>query len=246
MAKSLRDHSYDAAMRLLSPLERIVAHTSLVSTEPFLDPGQFAWSRLLEENWRTIRAEMDAVLVHCDDLPAFHEISSDVAAISDERWRTFFFCGYGVRSEANRARCPETAALLDQVPGLVTAMFSILTPGKRIPPHRGLWNGVLRYHLGLRVGDPKRCGIRVGGLTRHWREGESLLFDDSYEHSAWNDSDSTRVVLFLDVLRPCRFPGSWVNNAFVGAASISPFVLDAGRKHRAWERGFTAEVGTPN
>ncbi|MEV0343142.1 aspartyl/asparaginyl beta-hydroxylase domain-containing protein [Nocardia sp. NPDC050713] len=245
MSKSLRDHTYDAAVRLLSPLEQLVARTSLVSTEPFLDPREFSWTGAMEENWQTIRPEMDSVLVHCDDLPAFHESSFDVAATSDERRRTFFFCGYGVRSEANRARCPETAALLDQVPGLVTAMFSILRPGERVLPRRGLWNGVLRYHLGLRIADPRRCGIQVGGLTRHWHEGESLLFDDSYRHRAWNDSASARVVLSLDVLRPCRFPGSWVNHAFVGAASRSPFP-DSGRKHRAWERGLSAEVGNPN
>ncbi|MFJ7243779.1 aspartyl/asparaginyl beta-hydroxylase domain-containing protein [Kitasatospora sp. NPDC098652] len=232
-------------MMLMKPLERAVTTSSLVPTTPFLNADHFPWARLLEENWRTIRQELDEVLIFQDDLPAFHEISPDVADISDERWRTFFFCSYGHRSDANRARCPGTAALLDQIPGLTTAMFSILAPGKRIPAHRGPWTGVLRYHLGLRVPEPALCGITVGGQTAHWREGESLLFDDSYEHSAWNDSDGTRVVLFLDVPRPCRFPGAWINRAVLAGATLTPFMLNATANHRAWERRFAAKHPAP-
>jgi beta-hydroxylase len=125
-----------------------------------------------------------------------------------------------------------------------TAFFSILAPGVRIPPHRGPWKGFIRYHLGLIVPEPAdRCGIEVGGQEAHWREGESLVFDDTYEHHVWNDTNGTRVVLFLDVVRPCRFPGSWVNPAVIGIASLTPFVQDSMRRHRAWERRFAATHG---
>jgi aspartyl/asparaginyl beta-hydroxylase (cupin superfamily) len=237
-AKPLRDRAYDVAMWLMGPLERTVVRSSLVGTTPFLPVAEFPWTRALEANWRTIRAELDEVLVYRDDLPAFHEITADVSDISDENWRIFAFYGYGFRSDANCARCPQTARLLEQVPGLTTAFFSILAPGKRIPPHRGPWRGVLRYHLGLLIPEPEKCGIKVGGEVAHWYEGESMVFDDAYEHSAWNDTSRTRVVLFIDFLRPARFPGSWLNRAVVGAVSISPFVSDAKRKHKAWERTF--------
>ena len=241
MAKPLRDRAYDVAMLALAPLEQAVVRSSEVPVAPFLDPGTFAWTRILEEGWRDIRAELDAVLTHRDDLPAFHEITADVSAIADVEWKTFFFYGYGFRSEANLARCPRTAALLAQVPGLTTAFFSILAPGMRLPPHRGPWKGVLRYHLGLLIPEPAEgCGIMVGGETAHWREGGSLVFDDAYEHSAWNDTTGTRVVLFLDVLRPCRFPGSAVNRFVIRAVQLTPFLQDARRKHRQWERRFAA------
>ena len=93
-------------------------------------------------------------------------------------------------------------------PGLTTAFFSILSPRKHIGEHRGPWRGVLRYHLALRVPEPPAAaGISVGGQVAHWEEGRSLLFDDGYEHHAWNDTDGVRVVLFVDVIRPLQPAG---------------------------------------
>jgi beta-hydroxylase len=85
------------------------------------------------------------------------------------------------------------------------------------------------------------CGIEVGGQRAHWREGESLLFDDTYEHRVWNDTHATRVVLFLDVVRPCRFPGSLVNRAVISTAALTPFIQDSVRRHEKWEREFEAK-----
>ena len=100
------------------------------------------------------------------------------------------------------------------VPGMQTAMFSILAAGKHIPDHNGPYKGVIRYHLGLKV--PRaadRCRIRVGDTIATWREGASLIFDDTYEHEVWNDTDEERVVLFLDIVRPLRFPMNVVNGS---------------------------------
>ena len=95
------------------------------------------------------------------------------------------------RASRTALRCPETTRLVESVPGMETAMFSILSPGKHIPPHHGPYKGVLRYHLGLLVPEPEdQLGISVGGQVAHWSEGESLVFDDTFEHSAWNDTDA--------------------------------------------------------
>ena len=83
----------------------------------------------------------------------------------------------------------------------------------------------------------------MGGEQAHWREGESLVFDDTYEHHVWNDTEGTRVVLFLDVMRPCRFPGSFVNRAVIEVAGLTPFVQDSMRRHEVWERRFAATHG---
>ena len=111
-----------------------------MATTPFLATETFDWIRELESHWTTIRSELDEVLSYRDELPNFQDISVDQASITDDDgWKTYFFSGYGFKSEANRARCPKTTELLDQVPGLTTAFFSILSPHKRIGAHRGPW-----------------------------------------------------------------------------------------------------------
>jgi beta-hydroxylase len=234
-------------MAVMRPLADIVARSSRVPTTPLLSVDDFPWTRRLEDNWLDIRRELEGVLEDRAELPAFHEINGDATTISDDRWKSFFFYGFGRRSELNCQRCPRTAALIADVPGMMTAFFSILGPGVRLPPHRGPWKGFIRYHLGLIVPEPpERIGISVGGEVAHWREGEGLVFDDTYEHHVWNDTDGTRVVLFLDVMRPCRFPGSLVNQAVIQIAGLTPFVQDSMRRHRAWERRYVAKFGAAN
>ena len=240
LAEKARDLAVDGGQQIMSGLEWWLLRSSEIPTTPFLDRSDFPWADTLEKHWHDVRAELDAVLDRREDLPNFQDILRDVAPISrDDRWKTYFFLAYGYRSDANCANCPKTTALLDTIPGLVTAFFSILSPHKHIPPHRGPYRGVVRCHLGLMVpGPPDACGISVGGEVHHWQEGETMFFDDGYEHFAWNDTDSTRVVLFLDVIRPLRQPAANVNKALLRAISWSPFLRDAKRRHQAWERRF--------
>lgn len=231
--------------RVLKLLNRAIGRQSALPLQPFYDPAEFRWVRPLEANWERIRAELEAVLAHRDALPNFQDISTDQYQLTDDdRWKTYFFYGYGFRSDANCARCPETTRLIEAVPGMQTAMFSILAPGKRIPAHDGPYKGVLRYHLGLMVpeGPVEQVGIRVGPETREWSEGGSLVFDDTYEHEAWNETDATRVVLFLDVVRPLRQPMRSLNAAIIKVIGWSPFIQDAKRRHRAWEEQFARET----
>src|ERR1039458_2693627 len=124
-----------------------------------------------------------------------------------------------------------------------TAMFSILSPRKHILDHRGPYKGVLRYHLGLIVPqDKEACRIRVGDDIRHWEEGKTMIFDDTFNHEGWNDPDETRVVLFVDVLRPLPSPESAINSLIVKAIRFSPFVLDAKRNQEAWEKRYRART----
>ena len=227
---------------LLRLLERLIVRASLVETTPFLSPEHFPWAADLEANWKTIRRELDDVLAYRDDLPNFQDISTDQATITDDdRWKTYFFFGYGFRSDANCDRCPETTRLLERVPGMTTAFFSILSPHKKIGAHRGPYKGVVRYHLALKVPEPTdAAGIRVDDQIAHWTEGGSLFFDDSFEHEAWNDTDGVRVVLFMDVIRPLKPPVKWLNAAVIRVIAVSPFVQDAKRRHLDWERRFEA------
>ena len=226
--------------RVLKRVNRAIARQSELPVQPFYDPQTFPWVAALESQWPTIRAELDAVLAYRDALPNFQDISTDQYNLTDDdRWKTYFFYGYGFRSDANCARCPATTRLVEAIPGMETAMFSILAPGKRIPPHDGPYKGVLRYHLGLLVPEPvDACGIRVGQDIRHWRDGKSLVFDDTYEHEAWNDTDGIRVVLFVDFKRPLNGPARWLNEIVLKVIGVSPFIQDAKSRHNAWEKRF--------
>lgn len=221
---------------------RTFGRFSQVGTEPFLDPSEFPWTSLLEEHYPAIRAEAERVLQVRAALPNFQDIAPDQIDLShDDQWKTFWFVGYDVWDDPNCLRCPMTAAVLRAIPGLTTGFFSILGPGKRLPPHYGPYRGVLRHHLALMVPEPReQCGIRVGDQVRHWIEGASLVFDDTYEHEAWNDTDGERVVLFLDIKRPLRPPVNWINDGIIKAVSKSPFVKNARAQHVAREEQFAA------
>ena len=185
---------------------------------------------------------METLLEEPEKIPAFEQISPDQRSITDDgRWKTFFLYGFGIRAEANCDLLPNTARLVEQVPGMMTAFFSILLPGKHISEHRGLYKGFLRYHLGLKVPDSDRCWIRVGSETRHWKEGQSLLFDDTFQHEVRNDTDEVRVVLFLDVVRPLRFPVSLLNEAVIRLIRRTGYVQVARQNFESWERTVVAE-----
>ena len=149
--------------KVLWKFERYILKKSLIGDSTFFDAGEFSWSSELETNWKTIRRELDEVLTYREKLPSFQDISEDQVAITnDEHWKTFFLYGMGYKSEPNCARCPETAKLVERIPGMTTAFFSILSPHKHIPPHRGVFKGFVRYHLGLKIPDPPaQCRIRI-------------------------------------------------------------------------------------
>lgn len=230
------------AARFFMAIVRFVERLNLRQAKlgnPCVYPNSaFPWAAGIEREWAGIRAELDRVLARKDDLPNVDEITPDAKSISrDAGWKIFPLVAYGILSRPNIERCPDTWRIVRRVPGLKTAMFSILEPGKRIPAHRGPYNGVLRLHLGLRV-PPGPTGIRVGDERHRWEEGRVLIFDDAYEHEAWNDTPHVRVVLFVDFAKPLRFPASLLNRMVLGLALFSPFLREGGENLRRWERRF--------
>ena len=218
-------------------VEKLIALTSSVGDHNFFDAGLFPWVREIEASCPDITRELSALMDNLDDIPAFEVISTDQAKLTnDGRWKTYFLRGYGVDFPGNCQACPRTWDAVRRIPGMTTAFFSILEPGKQIPPHRGPYKGVLRYHLGLVVPRrPEAAWLDVGGERRHWRAGGSLIFDDSFVHSAGNDTDEIRVVLFVDFIRPLPAPMSWLNAFVVKLISLSPYVRDARKNHDDWQ-----------
>jgi beta-hydroxylase len=225
---------------LLMKIERLNRRASLVGDHEFYDLEQFPWVREVKAITPRIQAELAQVLARKENLPSIQDISPEQRALTtDAGWKTFYFFGYGLRSDKNCALCPDTVAALNKIPGMVSGYYSIFAPGKRLPPHRGPYNGVLRFHLGLKVpASDATCAIKVGSQTRSWAEGEALIFDDTYQHTAWNLTPEWRAVLFVDFLRPLPALPHALNRLMIWLMTKTPFVTVATRNHANWEKVF--------
>jgi ornithine lipid ester-linked acyl 2-hydroxylase len=227
-------------MWLVAMVERLNLRQAKLGNPCIYDNAAFPWAAGIEREWRAIRGELDAVLRRRPDLPNVQDITPDAATISnDAGWKIFPLIAYGIRSRPNIKLCPHTWRVMQRIPGLTTAMFSVLEPGKRVPPHRGPYNGVLRLHLGLLIPEPRdQLGINIGDERQYWQEGRALIFDDAYTHEVWNDTALPRVVLFVDFMKPLRFPANVINRLLLGLALFSPFLREARGNLRSWERRF--------
>ncbi|MBX3746825.1 MAG: aspartyl/asparaginyl beta-hydroxylase domain-containing protein [Verrucomicrobiae bacterium] len=228
-------------------IEARLAKASLVPDVPVYRPEQFPWIGEVESEWKAVRAELDAVMQFRDRMPSFQDIVKEVGLIQkDDQWKTFFLTGIGMDCEENARRCPETMRVLRRIPGVKTAFFSILSPHKHIPPHRGPYVGVLRLHLGLMVPEPRdQVRIRIADQICHWEEGRCLVFDDTYNHEVWNDTEGYRVVLFVDFARPMRQPYAWLNDRVLNMATLAPFIREAKGKQARWEKKMYQETAAP-
>ncbi len=188
----------------------------------------FPGTEALAADWKRVRDEAEDLLSG-ERLPGFEEVDPGQVRLTDDgRWKTFVLTFGGHDLEANRARCPATSALLDGVDGVYTAMFSVLEPGKRLPLHAGAIKGVARLLLPVVVPDGGPCILEIAGAEHHLREGEPLLFDDTYPHRAANLGDGPRVALFCDLVRP--MPWRWLdraNRAFLARLGSSRRLLGA-------------------
>jgi len=225
-------------------LNRYLARHSLVGDPEVFDPREFPWATELEKHWPEIRREAERALELRDHIPAFQEISPDQYRISDtDEWKTFWYRGFGHRSEIFAALFPETARVVDAVPGVETAFFSIVAPGKHIVAHRGVYKGIINYHLGVLVPrNRERCRMRVGSRYFHWEEGKSRIFDDTFEHEVWNETDEERVVLMLQFRRPLRAPGRLVSACFLKGLALTPYVTVPKKNQLAFEARLASVV----
>jgi aspartyl/asparaginyl beta-hydroxylase (cupin superfamily) len=163
-------------------------------------PTNLDWCKELRDNYLDIKNEyVNYITKH--KLKRFKEIDKVQTNydISEIPWEVLFLRVYN-KDTSKIKYFPKTYSLISKIPGCSLAMFSVLHPGKIIPPHEGPYKGVLRYHLALITPkDHTKCEILVNQIPYNWKEGSDVLFDDTFLHSVKNESNETRVVLFLDV-----------------------------------------------
>lgn len=177
---------------------------SKVPTTAHVPVSAFPQLKLLQDNWQTIREEALALyqggqIAVKTDLPAS-------SFYRDNRWKSFYLKIYDNPIPSARALAPKTLSLIEQVPGMNVALFAVLMPGKSLSQHHDPFALSLRYSLGLSTPNSEKCGLMVNGQPYIWRDGDAVLFDETYLHSAYNDTDTPRIILMTDIDRPLYLP----------------------------------------
>jgi aspartyl/asparaginyl beta-hydroxylase (cupin superfamily) len=170
-------------------------------SEPyFYNTADFPWVKHLEDNWMVIRDELDALIKSGQPMEAYFD--KDLVTVA-QSWKTIAFFAWGVKFFKACSKAPKTTALLESVPGMLSASFNMLEGNSTIKPHNGDTNAIVRCHLGLYVpaGLPE-TGFRVGTEKQPWNEGKFFIFCDAHEHTAWNNSGKKRYILLMDVMLP--------------------------------------------
>lgn len=215
---------------LLKVTETILAHFS--DDSPHCNPKDFPWINKVENSTSIILSELQEILKKQEDIPYFEDLSEEQKRIvNPQKWKTYFIYAYGHKIKKNALACPQTTQLVEAIPGMTTAFFSILEPHTHISQHRGLYKGVLRYHLGLIIpSNAQNCYLKISDKKYTWEKGKSLVFDDTFPHEAHNDTNERRVVLFVDFKKKFPFPVNILNHSIILLIKQSPFVINGIRK----------------
>ena len=211
LSRQLLDHS-----TIMAPYNALMYLFSAVPNKPFIDMKHFPELEPLRDNWEMIRDE--AMQLFDEGYIRAAAKYNDLGFNSFFRtgWKRFYLKWYGDFLPSAETLCPKTAKLLASIPTVNAAMFALLPPGARLVAHRDPFAGSLRYHLGLSTPNSEACRIFVDGQLYFWKDGEPVVFDETYIHRAENQTDHQRVILFCDVERPLSNPVARALNRFIG------------------------------
>jgi len=198
--RQLTDHS-----TITAPYNVLMYLFSAVPNKPMLPVSTIPELAKLKENWQVIREEalglFDQGRIKASD--GYNDWGFN--SFFRSGWKRFYLKWYQDPLPSAERMCPRTVGLLQSIPCIKGAMFATLAPGGRLVSHRDPFAGSLRYHLGLVTPThPGECRIFVDGIPYTWRDGDDLLFDETFIHYAENTTDQTRIILFADVERPLR------------------------------------------
>jgi len=189
---------------LLAPYNMLMVLFSRVKATPYAPVTDFPELAPLKEHWEEIRAEALSLneAGRISAATGYNDLGFN--SFFRSGWKRFYLTWYGEELASARASCPRTVELLSKIPSIKGAMFASLPPEGKLVRHRDPYAGSLRYHLGLSTPNSPGCYIEVDGQRYFWRDGEAVMFDETFIHHAENTTDHQRVILFCDVERPLR------------------------------------------
>ncbi|RTL15011.1 MAG: aspartyl/asparaginyl beta-hydroxylase domain-containing protein [Burkholderiales bacterium] len=213
--RQLTDHS-----TFMAPINCLMYLFSRLPAKPYLPVAGFPELKLLQDHWQDIRAEAFQLAEAGEIKKSDQYNDAGFNSFFKTGWTRFHLKWYGDAHPSARALCPVTTELLQRIPTVKAAMFAALPPGGRLVTHRDPFAGSVRYHLGLVTPNDDRCYISVDGERYSWRDGEGVIFDETYLHYAENQSDQMRIILFCDVERPLNNPLARAFNRFISHTLI--------------------------
>ena len=209
---------------LLAPYNALMYLFSAVPAKPLLTDDEIPELKRLTASWEVMREE--ALKLYDEGYIRVALNNNDIGFNSffKRGWKRFYLKWYDQPLASAQALCPRTVALLNEFPAVKGAMFAMLSPKSTLNPHRDPFAGSLRYHLGLVTANSDKCWISVDGQRYWWKDGEAVLFDETYIHSVENDTDVTRIILLADIERPLKFRfmqalNGWVSRKMVTASA---------------------------
>ncbi|WP_058911370.1 lipid A hydroxylase LpxO [Entomohabitans teleogrylli] len=214
-SRQLFDHS-----TFMAPVNMFMTGFSRLPTrQPFFDTDTFPELQKLSDSWPVIREEALRLQDHIKAAQAHNDAGFNT--FFKRGWKRFYLKWYGDAHPSAQVLCPETTRLVSEIPSIKAAMFAELPPGAHLGKHRDPYAGSVRYHLGLATPNDDRCFIEVDGQRHSWRDGEAVLFDETYVHWAQNKTDHTRIILFCDIERPMKWRWAQRVNQWTGATLMA-------------------------
>jgi beta-hydroxylase len=218
LSRQLSDHS-----SFLAPINCFLYLFSKKPNRPFLDPAEFPELQKLQDNWQEIRAEGQALLAAGAIKKAEQYNDVGFNSFFKTGWKRFYLKWYGDSHPSAMKLCPRTTELVQSIGSIKAAMFAELPPGSKLVRHRDPYAGSYRYHLGLETPNSPDCYIDVDGQRYHWKDGEGVVFDETYIHYAENATEQNRIILFCDVERPLQYAWAsafnrWFSRTVMAAA----------------------------
>jgi beta-hydroxylase len=215
--RQVSDHS-----TIMAPYNVLMYMFSAVPNRPILQVGMVPELSVLRDNWQMIREEALHLFAQGQIKAADKYNDWGFNSFFRTGWKRFYLKWYEEALPSALANCPKTVELLNTIPNVKGAMFANLPPGGKLVQHRDPYAGSLRYHLGLVVPkSPGECRIFIDGQSYSWRDGEDLLFDETYLHYAENTTGDDRIILFCDVERPLKTRAMTAVNRWVSRNIIN-------------------------
>lgn len=208
--RQLTDHS-----TFMAPYNAMIYLFSAVPNKPVLDLDDFPDLKPLQQNWEMIRDEAKKLYEggHIQISKSYNDLAFNT--FFKRGWKRFYLKWYGDFFPSAKDLCPKTVELVRSIGSINAALFTLMPGKSKLGEHRDPFAGSLRYHLGLVTPNNDACRIYIDGTPYSWRDGQAILFDETYVHSVNNDTDQDRIILFCDVARPIGNPLIRAINRFV-------------------------------